>query len=375
MHIDRRAFLGATAASLVLPGLVRAQSAPAFPPVDARSVWLVGDSAPPDPTAMSARLAELAGAGSVRDGYLNGGAVDALEKAFATLLGKEACAFFATGTLANNVALRVLCGGAPHALCQYDSHLYRDESNMAQRLAGINLVPLGAGRATPTQEELIAAFDAAEKGPYALKVGAISLESPVRRLEGQLIPPRRVAEIAALASAHGTRMHLDAARLLLAPPVLDRAAYVAPFETIYVSLYKYLGAPFGAVLAGPMATIAKAREWRHIYGGLIYQGWVPALLALDALPRFLKNVSEAHSMSDKLFAELQGSGKVKWRFDPFASNIYRLEMSQAFADAAFERCRAAGVRLGRWEKGSIPFYVNETLLRRPVEEYVRLILG
>ncbi|WP_204310080.1 hypothetical protein, partial [Enterobacter cloacae] len=87
------------------PPLARAarwQSAPAFPPVDARSVWLVGDSAPPDPAAMSARLAELAGSGPVRDGYLNGGAVEALEKAFAAHLGKEACAFFPTGTLANN---------------------------------------------------------------------------------------------------------------------------------------------------------------------------------------------------------------------------------------------------------------------------------
>lgn len=378
MHSDRRAFLGLAAAAMAMPPLARAarwQSAPVFPPADARSVWLVGNSAPPDPVAMSARLAALAGSGSVRDGYLNGGAVEALERAFAAYLGKEACAFFPTGTLANNVALRVLCGEAPHALCQYDSHLYRDESNMAQRLAGINLVPLGAGRVAPTQEELVAAFDAAEKGPYALKVGAISLESPVRRLDGQLIPPKRIAEIAALAAAHGTRMHLDAARLLLAPPSLDRKAYVAPFETVYVSLYKYLGAPFGAVLAGPAATIAKAREWRHLYGGLIYQGWAPALLALDGLQRFPESIATAHGAAETLFAALEHGGKVKRVPNPDASNIYRLEMPQALAEAAFERGRAAGVRIGRWEKGSIPFFVNETLLRRPVEEYVRVFLG
>lgn len=378
MHIDRRAFLGATAAAVAVPQLARAarwQSAPAFPPIDARSVWLVGDSAPPDPAAMSARLTELAGTGAVRDGYLNGGAVEALEKAFAAHLGKQACAFFPTGTLANNVALRVLCGDAPHALCQYDSHLYRDESNMAQRLAGINLVPLGAGRVTPTQEELVAAFDAAENGPYALKVGALSLESPVRRLEGGLIPPRRIGEIAALAAAHGTRMHLDAARLLLAPPALDRKAYVAPFETVYVSLYKYLGAPFGAALAGTEATIARAREWRHLYGGLIYQGWVPALLALDGLQRFPDSIARAHGAAETLFAALERSGKVRRRTDPGASNIYRLEMSQPLAEAAFERGRTAGVRIGRWEEGSVPFFVNETLLRRPVEEYARLFLG
>lgn len=378
MHSDRRAFLGLAATAMAMPPLARAarwQAAPAFPPVDARSVWLVGDSAPPDPAAMSARLAELAGGGSVRDGYLNGGAVEALEKAFAAHLGKEACAFFPTGTLANNVALRVLCGDAPHALCQYDSHLYRDESNMAQRLAGINLVPLAAGRVAPTRDELVAAFDAAEKGPYALKVGAISLESPVRRLDGQLIPPERIAEIAAMAAAHGTRMHLDAARLLLAPPTLDRKAYVAPFETVYVSLYKYLGAPFGAVLAGPAATIARAREWRHLYGGLIYQGWAPALLALDGLQRLPESIARAHGAAGALFAALEKSGKVKRAPNPDASNIYRLEMPQALAEAAFERGRVAGVRIGRWEKGSIPFFVNETLLRRPVEEYVRVFLG
>jgi threonine aldolase len=378
MHSDRRAFLGIAAAALAAPQLAQAvarQSGPAFPAVDGRSVWLVGDAAPPDPAAMSARLVELAGTGTVRDGYLNGGAVQALEKAFAVYLGKEACAFFPTGTLANNVALRVLCDDAPHALCQYDSHLYRDESNMAQRLAGINLVPLAPGRVTPTQEELIAAFDAAEKGPYAVKVGAISLEAPVRRLEGGMIPPQRIAEIAALAAAHGTRMHLDAARLLLAPPALDRKAYAAPFETVYVSLYKYLGAPFGAVLAGPAATIAKAREWRHIYGGSIYQGWAPALLALDGLQQVPDRIARAHGAAEALFASLERSGKVKRRPNPDASNIYRLEMPQTLAEAAFERARVAGVRMGRWEKGTIPFFVNETLLRRPVEEYVKLFLS
>lgn len=377
MHSDRRSFLlAATAAALAVPGLARArQAGPSFPPVDARSVWLVGDSAPPDPAAMAARLAELAGSGPVRDGYLAGGAVDALEKAFADHLGKEACAFFPTGTLANNVALRVLCGEAPHALCQYDSHLYRDESDMAQRLAGINLVPLGPGRAAAGQDELVAAFDAAEKGPYPRKVGAISLESPVRRLEGALIPPARIAEIAALAKAHGTRVHLDAARLLLAPPSLDRKAYVAPFETVYVSLYKYLGAPFGAVLAGPAATIAKAREFRHLYGGLIYQGWAPALLAHESLKTFPDTIARAHGTAEALFAVLERSGEVRRRANPDASNIWRLEMPEPLAVAAFERARVAGVRIGRWEKGSIPFFVNETILRRPVEEYARLFLG
>ncbi len=75
----------------------------------------------------------------MRDDYLEGGAIEELEKTFATLLGKEACAFFPTGTLANNVALRVLCGDDHRVLCQADSHIYRDDSDMSVRLGGINL--------------------------------------------------------------------------------------------------------------------------------------------------------------------------------------------------------------------------------------------
>ncbi|WP_213979078.1 beta-eliminating lyase-related protein [Sphingomonas sp. dw_22] len=325
---------------------------------------------------MSARLAELVGApGAARDSYLKGGAVEALETAFAALLGKEACAFFPTGTLANNVAVRVLCDDDHHAFCQEDSHLYRDESDAAQRLAGINLVPLGAGRAVPTQDELTAAFDAAEKGPYPLKVGAISLESPVRRLHGEMIPAARIVEIAALAKRHGTPMHLDGARLLLAPPSLDVKGYVAPFETVYVSLYKYLGAPFGVVLAGLAATIAKAREYRHLYGGLVYQGWAPAMLALDELHSFRAIMERAHGAADELIALLEKSGKVKRRPNPNTSNIHMLEMPHALAEAAFERGRVAGVRIGQWQEGIVPLYVNQTILRRPVKAYAGLFLG
>ena len=120
--MDRRTFLQGSlvaAVAAAMPGEAEAQSAaaPAFPPIDARSVWLVGDDAPPDPVAMATRLAELARMHpEVRDRYQQKGAVETLERAFATLLGKEDCAFFATGTLANHVAVRVLCGEHRRAL-------------------------------------------------------------------------------------------------------------------------------------------------------------------------------------------------------------------------------------------------------------------
>lgn len=382
--MDRRSFLHATvaaAAAAAMPSHAMpaatpaATTAPVFPPVDARSVWLVGDRAPLESADFSARLAALTqGRANLSDGYLAGGAVAELEKTFAGLLGKADCAFFPTGTLANNVALRVLCGDHPRALVQHESHLYRDESDAAQTLSGINLVPLAEGRAAPTLAEVAKAFDEAENGPYPVKIGAVSIESPVRRSYGDVVPVATVAEIATLARAHGATLHLDAARLLLAPGV-DVRAYSAHFDTVYVSLYKYLAAPFGAVLAGSTEHIAQAREWRHRYGGTVYQGWMPAVMVLDALKTFPARIAQAHANAAALFALLAASGKATLRANPDASNIRFVEMPQAMATQAFERCRAAGVRLAKWKDGALPIYVNETLNRRPVAELASLILG
>ncbi|WP_374351909.1 low specificity L-threonine aldolase [Thermomonas sp.] len=379
--MDRRTFLQGSlvaAVAAAMPGEAEAQSAaaPAFPPIDARSVWLVGDDAPPDPVAMTTRLAELARTHpEVRDRYQQKGAVEALERAFATLLGKEDCAFFATGTLANHVAVRVLCGEHRRALVQQESHLYRDESDAAQRLSGINLVPLATGRASPSLDEVRAAIDASENGPYPLKIGAVSLESPVRRVDGEMLPLALVRDIASLARAHGARLHLDGARLLLARPDLDIPAYAAPFDTVYVSLYKYLGAPFGAVLAGSKAEIAEARDLRHVFGGGLYQAWMSAVLALDALPAFRQQIGQAHARVRKLIDALVASGRARERSAAEASNIFWLEMPQALAEAAFERGRQAGIRVGRWQDGRIPLHANTTILRRPLEDYLGLFGG
>jgi threonine aldolase len=382
--MDRRTFLhttvvAAAAVSMSSPAVPATANAaapsPVFPQADSRSVWLVGDRAPTESADFAAQLWALAqGQDNLNDNYLAGGAVTALEKAFANLLGKADCAFFPTGTLANTVALRLLCGEHRRALVQHESHLYRDESDATQTLSGINLVPLAEGRATPTLAEIGKAFDDAEKGPYPVRIGAVSIESPVRRAYGDVVPIATVADIAKLARAHGAALHLDAARLMLAPGI-DLRAYCAHFDTVYVSLYKYLDAPFGAVLAGSEQQIAQAREWRHLYGGSIHQGWVPAVMALQALKAFPARMLQAHADATALFKVLAASRKVSLRLNWNASNIRYLEVPEALATQAFERCRVAGVRLAKWKDGALPIYINPTLSRRPVAELAALILG
>ncbi len=376
MH--RRQFIaGSLLATAFAPAVALAQAAPPpFPPVDARSVWLVGDSAPPDPVRTAARLAERVQQGKPRDSYLAGGAVAELEQRFATMLGKEDCAFLPTGTLANHVAIRILAGDATRVIVQHESHLYRDESDAAQLLSGLNLVNLAPGRAGPTLDEIKAAVDEAENGPYPLKIGAISLESPVRRAGGEMLAPARLTEITAYARGKSIRLHLDGARLLLAPPAYDIAGTAALFDTVYVSLYKYLDAPFGAVLAGSKAEIAKARALRHQFGGTIYQAWPCAVLALAALDDFQARHKAAFAAADQLFAALEKAGAARLKPAPNASNIRHLTLNPKLADDVFDRMRLAGVRLLKPRKdGATEVWINDTLTRRPVDEYVKLFLG
>lgn len=380
----RRDLLAAAGALLAAPSMARAQaygqaapapSPPAYPPVDARSVWLIGDGAPPNATQTARRLVELTEADpEARDSYLSQGAVARLETRFAALLGKEDCAFLPTGTLANQLAIRILCGDHRRAVVQADSHVYRDESDSVQILSGVHLDAIAPG-VLPTLDHVSAAIETAAAGPFPVQTGAISLESPVRRLGGRMPSLATVQAVAAYCRDKGVRLHLDGARLLLAPPEFDLAGYSACFDTVYVSLYKYLDAPFGAVLAGSRVDIAKVRELRHIYGGLIYQGWAPALLASAALETFPDRIGRAHLAARDLFRRLEASGRVKVRPAPDASNIFELEMTAELSAAAVARSRPAGVRIGMARNGVAPFFVNETILRRPVDDYVRIFLG
>lgn len=384
---SRRRLLAATLpAGLLMFDLAKvASAAPATTPAPRprptfteRSVLLAGDTVPQTALDWSKHLQQLVEkTPDVRDGYLNEGAVHKLEARFAELLGKQDAAFLTTGTLANNIALRVLCDENRHALVQHESHLYLDESNAASTLNGLHLVPLAKGRAAPTLEEVTAAIDEAENGPYPLAVGAISLESPVRRADGAMVPFDVAQAISKLARSKKIGMHLDGARLLLASglPGFDLKAYSALFDTVYVSLYKYLGAPFGAILAGDKAQIAKVRDLRHIFGSTIYQGWPAALPALDALDGFEKRFVSARQTADRLFSGLTAAGGFTLQPVEHGSNIAFVALTPERATGLGERLRKADIHMRDPKNGRVQIDINETLLRRSPDELIRAFTG
>ncbi|MBB3228277.1 threonine aldolase [Luteibacter sp. Sphag1AF] len=379
--MQRREFIlsslaaGVAAGVLPLSAFATAPKSPDDPDHIQTTVYFGGDSAPLYNRDLLARVDALLAAkeGRVSDAYLTEGVVAEMEKRFATLLGKEDAAFMPTGTLANQIALRLLCGDHRRAIVQQESHVYRDESDAVTILSNINVLPVGGTKAAPTLDEVKAAVALTEEGAYPLSIGAISLESPVRRADGAMVPFETVREIAAFARSKGIGLHLDGARLLLnsGAPGFDPASYSAPFDTVYVSLYKYLDAPFGAVLAGSKARMDEARATRHVFGGGIYHGWLPAILALDSVNTFGERFAKVRQAGDRL---LDGLGRTKGytvQRVPNGTNIHYVAVSAARAKGLSERLASAGIRIMDVENGRLNLTFNETLLRRDTDYLVR----
>ena len=211
---------------------------PAARPV---AVDFTGDGLPlsaADYTALLTRLVQAPGFET--DEYSRGGVVAALEAQFAALLGTETAVFMPSGTLANHLAVRALAGPKRRVVVQEASHLYNDSGDCAQQLSQLNLVPLAAGEATFRWEEIARLLERTATSRVATGVGAISIESPVRRLHHAAFDFDEMKRISAAARERGIRLHLDGARLFPAAAVAGRspAEYAALFDTVYVSLWK-----------------------------------------------------------------------------------------------------------------------------------------
>jgi threonine aldolase len=371
MH--RRAFLKSAAAPvaiLALPPLLRSDAAP---PSD--QVVLAGDGLFLTPPEYARVLTTIAESQSPRDTYLQGGAVEELEKRFATLLGKEAALFLPTGTLANHLAIRMLAGERRRVLVQQESHIYRDEGDCAQLLSGLNLVPLAPGQTTVTLDEISKVVDQSAGPPYPAPVGAIAIESPVRRTKGGVFEFEEMKKISAYAREKQIGMHMDGARVFLASAYtgITVAQYAALFDTVYVSLYKYFNAPFGAILAGPREMLERVATLRHQFGSAIYQGWGSAAVALHYLDGFSDRFQTAVRNGEALLKLLETDGRFRIERPKSGSNVFGIGLkSGGTLDAMREKLGGAGIVLfGAKNASQLTLQINETITRRPPEQIAR----
>jgi threonine aldolase len=378
-RVQRRSFLKVAAGPLAISAIGQPQaSAQSSSPQPV--ILLFGDGVSLLPAQYVSVISAAIPNQSFRgDAYLKGAPVDELERLLAAQLGKDRALFLPTGTLANHLAVRVLAGDTRKAIVQAESHLYRDEGDCAQLLSGINLVPLGVGRATLTLDEVTQAVEQAAGPPYPAPVGAISIESPVRRCDGKVFDFEEMKRVCMYARAKGIGTHMDGARMFLASPYtgVSPAQYSALFDTVYVSLYKYFNAPFGAILAGPAPLMSKVEQLRHQFGSLIRQGWESAAVALHYLDGFSERFQNAVRSGEKLFQLLQASGTFLIERVPSGTNIGKLRLAGGGTlDKIRERLASQSIYLaGAQGATEVDLQINETMNRRPAEEIASAFLA
>jgi len=371
--IDRRWFLKAGVLGIgsgvfdtgdaMAQGVVSGRPVP-FEPASTR-VRMTGDGLGLTPADQGRLLVRLADEGRIdRDSYSNGGTVEELEVRFAALLGKERAVFMPTGTLANHLAVRALADGPGRAIVQAESHLFNDSGDCVQTLSAITLMPLAPGKATFTLEEVREVIGRTGGGRVVKPVSAISIESPVRRRYGESFDAAEMDRITSFARREGIRLHLDGARLFLqsAYTGTDIAEYARPFDTVYVSLYKYFNAVSGAILAGPRALLDDMYHTRRMFGAGLPGAWPFAAVALHYLPRFVDRFHAAVAVSESFIEQLEQHRAFTVERIPGGTNLFLLRVDTPDQDKFRTRLRDRGVDLGGPSAGGGGFLVgvNET---------------
>ena len=381
-RVNRRRFvqlggLGATGLGLAPLTANSQQSTRTASAADGAPVKLTSDGLGLSPAQYADLLTTLAGRTS-SDSYSLGGVVEELEAQFARVLGKEQAMFMPTGTLANHLAVRALAGGPSRVIVQNDSHLYQDEGDCAQTLSGLTLMPLGAGRATFTADEVQRILDETRNGRVLSRVSVISIETPVRRRVGERFDPAEIEKIVTLARRNDIKLHLDGARLFLQSAYTGEsvAAMARPFDTVYVSLYKYFNAASGAILAGPREVLADLHHVRRMFGGGLAAVWPFAAVALHYLPGFVERFTAAVTTSEDVIRNLSRQEHLAIGRVPSGTNLFRVRLLSGDAAAFQKRIANRGVILSAPQRdATFLIAVNETINRTSPAELTDAFVG
>jgi threonine aldolase len=264
-------------------------------PVDLRSDTLT--------TPTAAMRTAMARAEVGDDVYGEDPTVNRLERRVAELLGHEAGLFCPTGSMANQLGLRMLVPAGSELLCGSTAHVVRAELGAAAALSGITT------RTWPSERGLL---DAAtplalmepDAGPYLVSTAAIAVENTHNFGGGTVQPLAQAQALRAGVQGTGVRLHLDGARLWNAHIATSEPLqqWGSLFDTVSVCLSKGLGAPIGSVLVGSTELVSGARVWRKRLGGGMRQVGVLAAAGLYALDHHLERLADDHARARRIAA-------------------------------------------------------------------------
>jgi len=249
------------------------------------------------------------------------------EQEVADLLGKEAGLFVPSGTMANQLAIKVSTQEGDEVICETGAHIANYETAAPAMLSRVQLKTLegehGILKAEQIQEAIRPSAD------WYPRTSLVALENTHNRAGGTLYPISEIERIAELCQSRGLQLHLDGARLwnaCLATGIAPKA-YAEYFDTVSVSFSKGLGAPVGSMLVGSASAIAKARRFRKMWGGGMRQVGVLAAMARYALHHHYERLAEDHAHAKALAQAFCANPKFRLDLALVQTNIVAVDIS------------------------------------------------
>jgi len=267
--------------------------------------------------------------------------VNRLQEMVAELLGKEAAVYLPSGTMCNEIALKVHTRPGDEVLADRTSHLIHFEGGGPGLLSGVLMTSIDGERGVFTAAQLREAMHARSR--YSPRSSLVSVENTSNLGGGRVWPLATVQEIGAVARSLGLASHMDGARLLNAVVASGTPArsYAAAVDSVWIDFSKGLGAPVGACLAGTRAFIEEAWRYKQALGGAMRQAGIIAAGGVYALRHHVQRLAEDHEHARILASGIAGLPGIDLNPAHVETNIVIMDVAgtgltaQALADRLY----------------------------------------
>ncbi|HEY3233542.1 MAG TPA: GntG family PLP-dependent aldolase [Polyangiaceae bacterium] len=297
-----------------------------------------------------------------------------LEEWTAELLGKERALFVPSGTMGNQLALKLLSRPGDEVVIGEGAHVAWYEAGAGAALSGVQFVVAGAGGLFD-DVELEAVIK--PRADYSPRTSVVALENTHNRSGGRVFPLPAMARIMTRAQAHGLLCHLDGARIWNAAIAsgMRPAKIAAGFDTVSVCFSKGLGAPVGSALAASSERILEARRYRRMLGGAMRQSGVLAAAALYALEHNRERLAEDHRNA-RILAEIAGAAPgATVDLQTVETNIVNIRFESDIAQAVAMAAKGFGVLLSATGPRTVRAVTHLDLSAAEVKTSAELLAG
>lgn len=303
--------------------------------------------------------------------------VQALEAFVAELLGKEAAVYMPSGTMTNQVALRVHTQPGDEIFLESEAHIYYYEGGGPAALSGVSCRLLKGNNGVFSAQQLEQTLRPPD--PHFPEATLVCIENTHNRSGGRIFPLDTIQDIKQVCKQKNLLLHMDGARFWNACVAtgVSEAEYAAPFDTVSVCFSKGLGAPVGSALVGSAEDMAKARRFRKMFGGGMRQAGMIAAGALYALKHHRERLATDHDNAQRLAQGLSNMNGIITDPSAVETNIVNFEVNTEVcgktADEMVSEIAQKGVAMLATGPKKIRAVTNLMVSRAQIDEVVEAI--